>query len=283
VRPPFTYYGGKMGLARRIVDLLPPHRSFIEPFAGSLAVLFAKHPARHEIINDRDDALVAFWRVLRDRPGDLERVCALTPHARTEFDAADLDAAVDDLELARRFWVRVNQSFAKTSGQRTGWSITTARSQSVPGSILGRLGRFSAAAERLAGVSIEHCDAAELVDRLATPDTVIYADPPYVHATRQRDGVGKGGDYRHEMTDAGHRRLADALRATPATVVLSGYAGDLYDDLYGDWWHCDFAVTAHSSHAVATSRAGRVERIWSNRDLAGGRLPWGVDQRGGAA
>jgi DNA adenine methylase len=274
MKPPFAYYGGKIGLAGRIVDLLPPHRVYIEPFAGSLAVLFAKVPTGHEIVNDLDGALVTFWRVLRDRPADLARVCALTPHARAEFDAADLDAVVDDLELARRFWVRVNQSFVKTSGRRTGWTVTTSRSQSVPGTILGRVGRFAAAAERLAGVSVEQCDAAELVARLATPDAVIYADPPYVHSTRRRESVGSGGDYRHEMTDTDHRRLAEVLRSTPATVVLSGYPSGLYDHLYADWWHRDFAVTAHSSNAVAAGRTGRVERVWSNRDLDNGRLPF---------
>lgn len=282
MRPPFAYYGGKIGMARRIVSLLPEHRVYIEPFAGSLAVLFAKAAATHEIVNDLDDALVTFFRVLRERPAELEAVCALTPHARAEYDGADLAAPVDELEAARRFWVRVNQSFAKTAGTRTGWTITTSRSQSVPGTILGRLRRFAPAAERLARVSIEHCDAADLIDRLATPDTVIYADPPYVHATRRREGAGKGDDYRHEMTDEDHQRLADALHATQATVVLSGYPGDLYDELYADWHTTDFAVTAHSSNATAATRSSRVERIWSNCDLGTGRLPWGHHE-GGAA
>jgi DNA adenine methylase len=275
VRAPFAYYGGKVGLARRLVDLLPPHRVYLEPFAGSLAVLFAKAPATHEIVNDLDGAVVAFFRVLRDRPDDLARACGLTPHARAEYERADLDdPALDELEVARRFWVRVNQSFAKTAGRRTGWSVTTSRTQSVPASIAGRVGRFAACAERLARVSVECCDAADLIDRLATPDSVVYADPPYVHATRRRQGSGKGDDYRHEMTDQDHERLSRALRATEATVVLSGYPGDLYDRLYGDWWHTDFAVTAHSSNATTSTRGARIERVWANRDLTAGQLPF---------
>ena len=279
MRAPFAYFGGKSGMAPWIASLMPAHRVYMEPFAGSLAVLLAKAPVPFEIVNDVDGALATFWRVLRDDHEQLVRVCALTPHSRAEFDSAVLDdlAGVSDIEIARRFWVRVNQSFAKTAGRRTGWSVTTARTQSVPGSIFSRLGRFAAIAERLSTVTIESCDAAGLVERLATPDTVVYCDPPYVHSARSggfrsNDSQG-GGDYRHEMTDAEHVRLAEVLRSTPATVILSGYPSDLYHELYGDWWHTDRSVTSYSSNASTAGRGRRTERLWSNRDL-GGRLPF---------
>lgn len=263
MKAPFAYFGGKMGMADEIAALMPSHRVYIEPFFGSGAVLFAKPPSPFEIVNDIDDVLVSFWRVLRERPGPLAEACALSPHSRSEFVAA-LDPAAEELERARRFWVRINQSFAKTGGTKTGWSITTGRTQSVPGSIMSRLGRFSAVAERLAGVSIECCDAADLVDRLATPDTVVYADPPYLADTRVMRS-GNAGDYRRDMaTAAEHERLAEVLTATPAKVVLSGYPSPLYDQLYGDWVIIDREVTAFSSNAVTSMRTGRVERLWLN-------------------
>ena len=49
MRAPFAYYGGKSGMAQRVVELLPDHRVYLEPFGGSLAVLFAKAPAVNEI------------------------------------------------------------------------------------------------------------------------------------------------------------------------------------------------------------------------------------------
>lgn len=265
MKAPFAYYGGKMGLAPKIASLFPPHHTYIEPFFGSGAVLCAKPRSTHEIVNDLDGALVAFWRCLRDQPDELERLCLLTPHARDEFDAADLDdESVGDLERARRFWCRVNQSFAKTAGRRTGWSITTTRNQSVQGSVLNRVERFGRVAERMIGVSIENCDAAGLVRRLATADTVIYADPPYVAKSRN----SSGSDYRFDMGGAdAHVDLADALRSTDATVFLSGYHSDLYDDLYGDWDLIGWATHTHSSNAVTVDRGTRVEVLWSNRPI----------------
>lgn len=82
MKPPFPYFGGKMTIAPRIVDLLPPHQHYIEPFAGSMSVLLAKPPVKFETVNDLDGRLITFWRVLREQPAELIRRCALTPHSR---------------------------------------------------------------------------------------------------------------------------------------------------------------------------------------------------------
>lgn len=268
-RAPFAYYGGKAGMAPRIVSLMPGHRVYMEPFFGSGAVLFAKPPARFEILNDIDRNVVTFFEVLRSQPDELERLCALTPHSRSEYVAAELGEDLDDLERARRFWIRVNQSFAKTAGRQTGWSITTARTQSVPASILSRIGRFQAAAERLLGASIECCHAADLIDRLATDDTVIYADPPYLAETRRGRDRQRPADYLHDMgLPEDHERLAEALHATPASVILSGYPSPLYEDLYGDWHRIDIPVRVHSSNSVTAERGQRTEVLWLNYEPA---------------
>ena len=264
MKPPFAYYGGKVGMSQRIVSLLPPHRVYIEPYLGCGAVLLAKPRSQHEIVNDLDGALVAFWRCLRDRPADLERACALTPYAREEFEETDLDGDVDDLELARRFFVRVTQSFGKSAGPSSGWSVTTTRTQSPAISALTKAARFGALAERLAGVVIERYDAPGLIDRLATSDTVIYADPPYLASTRSARG---GNGYRIEADEEHHERLADALHATPATVLLSGYHSPLYDRLYDGWDRVEVPVRIHASNAVTSERGYRVEVLWSNREL----------------
>jgi len=50
--PPFTYFGGKTRLAEKIVATFPAHGHYVEPFAGSLAVLLAKPRSRMETVND---------------------------------------------------------------------------------------------------------------------------------------------------------------------------------------------------------------------------------------
>jgi DNA adenine methylase len=271
MKPPFAYYGGKVGMAQRIIALMPTHKTYIEPFFGSGAVFFAKPPARHEIINDLNGNVVTFFRVLRERPAELAEACALTPYARAEYEASDLGEDMDDLERARRFWVRVNQSFAKSDGTQTGWSVTSSCSKAPPKTTQTRIKRFRAVADRLAGVSIEQCDAPDLISRLAVADSLVYADPPYLAETRRSGGRQRTADYLHDMgSPADHERLADVLHKTLAVVILSGYPSPLYEDLYSDWWSLDFPVAIHSSNSANGARGARVERVWCNRPLGVG-------------
>lgn len=275
MRAPFAYYGGKAGLAQRLIDIMPPHRVYMEPFFGSGAVFFAKPPVTHEFLNDIDGAVVNFFRVLRDEPEQLAHVCRLSPYSRAEWEACrEIDEpGLSDLERARRFWVRINQSFGRAIGHRTGWSATTARTQSTAASVASRISTFEACARRLFMASIECCPGSELIERLATDDTVVYVDPPYLGETRRLGRGTRASDYRHDMGEPElHEALAETLNKTPASVVLSGYPSPLYDRLYADWFHTDVKVMVHSSNATTTSREGRTERIWTNFEPNAGQL-----------
>jgi DNA adenine methylase len=266
VKPPFPYYGGKQMLAERIIPLLPDHRHYVEPYAGSLAVLLAKSRAPFETVNDLDGDLVNFWRVLRERRRDLERACRLTPHARAEHAAA-LDAvdvpATDPVERARRTWVLLTQGQSGGTARRTGWRFfanPAGSTFSMPQYLDAYCNRFGPAVARLHGVSLECRPAVEMVERYGKhAEVLLLVDPPYVHSTRK--GIG----YRHEMTDDDHRELAAALQQTKAAVVLSGYPSPLYDlELFPDWHRIEMSA--------GTGNGGewrdRTEVLWSNRPFA---------------
>lgn len=262
MRPPFRYFGGKAQLARWIAGWFPQHRVYLEPFCGSAAVLLAKRPSAHEIINDTDRNVVTFYRVLRDRPEDLARACALTPYARDELAAADLnDETLEDLERARRFYVRSMQGFSGITG-RSGWSITTAQRTSRASTAASRIGDFAALAERLSGVSIENADALTVIERYATVDTVVYADPPYLASVRE---AASAQVYRHEMADEpSHHALAEVLNRTPAAVVLSGYLSPQYERLYPGWHRIERRRTTTAGNRRSSGREV-IECLWFNR------------------
>ncbi len=264
MRPPVPYFGGKMTMAPNIAALLPSHGHYVEPYCGSLAVLLAKAPSDHETVNDLDQRIVTFWRVLRDRPEELARVCALTPHSRLEHQAADVLDDLDDLELARRVFVRLTQGRSGVL-RRTGWRqyIKPAGSNvSIPDYLAGYVDRIAPAVERLQHVSLEAQPALDLIAKYgAHEDVLLYVDPPYLGTTRCRSWDG----YAHEMRGpADHRDLAEALGAARAAVVISGYPSDLYDrELYAGWDRHTFAANTGQG-----GRAGnRTEVIWSNRPL----------------
>ncbi|OXS35416.1 DNA adenine methylase [Streptomyces sp. XY006] len=260
MKSPVPYFGSKQRVAPWIVSLLPDHDHYVEPYAGGLSVLLAKPPSRMETVNDLDGELMTFWRVLRERPTELLRACALTPHGRAEL-AATFEPAADDLELARRIWSRLAQGRSGTL-RNTGWRhyIDPAGSAtSMPGYMDGYVDRLAAAAERLHAVSLETLPALTLIGKYgAQPDVLLYVDPPYLGTTRP------WSNYRIEMkTEGEHRELAAALADCRAAVVLSGYDSPLYAELY-DGWH---RYTQQTMTGNATSAKARTEVLWSNRPL----------------
>jgi DNA adenine methylase len=266
LKPPFPYFGGKSRLAPWIASLIPDHRVYVEPYAGSAAVLFAKRPAAIEIVNDLDGNVVNFFRVLRDRETELVRALTYTPYAREEYAAADLAKSdLDDVERARRFLVRCTQGHnAAGAGGRAGWSNGIRRNQSQAGTVVNLVDRLPQIARRLRQVVVEHRDVVECIAAYDADDAVLFVDPPYLATTRaSRD------DYRLDVADeAEHRRLADALHAYTGTVLLSGYPSALYDDLFGNWWRVSVEVTRPSSNQRGRSGADLgVEVVWSNREL----------------
>lgn len=265
VKPPFAYYGGKTTLGPRIAALLPKHDHYIEPFAGSLAVLLAKAPTTWETVNDLDDLLVNFWRVLRERPADLAHVAMLTPHSRTEYAASCEDIAVidDDLERARLIWVRITQGRKNSTrpGTASHWRYGQSmqgKGISWPRTITAYAERMTAVADRIKNVSIENRDAVELVEEYGQHENnCLYVDPPYVAASRV-----SLSQYRLEAADDEfHARLAAALNHCKASVVLSGYDSTSYDDLYPGWYRIEMKAPP------SLGATERTEVLWSNRPL----------------
>lgn len=276
VKPPAPYYGGKTRLAPWIVSLMPAHQRYIEPFMGTCSVLLAKPPSRFEVINDLDGDVVTFFRMLRDQPEQLERICRLTPYARDEFNACrdQRTDEVADLERARRWWVRVSQGFnSKPGDARNGWSIS-ARGTYGPGRQVNAVTRFDEIAERLRGVAIENTAAADVIARFDDVDALIYCDPPYLgttRTTRSRREREEANAYTHELlTEDGHREIAAVLAGARGHVLLSGYDSPLYDELYDGWWRVEASVVRVAASHVDQAERRAIEVVWSNRPIGGG-------------
>jgi DNA adenine methylase len=67
------YHGGKWMLAPWVIENMPPHRVYIEPFGGAASVLIRKKRSYAEIYNDLDGEVVNLFRVCRDRGDELKR------------------------------------------------------------------------------------------------------------------------------------------------------------------------------------------------------------------
>lgn len=252
--------GSKHRAADWIVSNFPEHRTYIEPYGGSLAVLFAKPASAAELVNDLDGDLVNLYRVARDpeqsdRLGDL---LSLTPWSREEWRAAQ-SPTDDPVERARRTLIRAHQSYGARTGTATGWRHNgpAASRVAVTGSWSRLPDALASACKRLRHVQIDQRPALDVLASYAAPDVLVYADPPYLGETRL------SGLYRHEMTGEGeHRALLAALLAHPGPVVLSGYDSPLYAEVLRGW---------RVERRGERSQGGkaRTEVLWCNRPPRG--------------
>ena len=72
LRAPFPYFGGKSRVAPLVWSRLGDVRNYVEPFAGSLAVLLGRPTApKIETVNDLDCLIANFWRALNSDPEKL--------------------------------------------------------------------------------------------------------------------------------------------------------------------------------------------------------------------
>jgi site-specific DNA-adenine methylase len=74
VKAPFPWFGGKSRVAHLVWDRFGDVRNYVEPFAGSLAVLLGRPTeAKIETVNDLDCWVANFWRALQAEPERLAR------------------------------------------------------------------------------------------------------------------------------------------------------------------------------------------------------------------
>ncbi|ARN89796.1 DNA adenine methylase [Levilactobacillus brevis] len=250
-----NYPGSKWSMADFIINMMPPHTTYVEPYFGSGAVFFNKPQSKVETINDLDSRVINFFKVCRDQPNELVQAIELTPLSREEHEMAYMPSA-DPVEDARRFMVRSWQAIGGKTSDRTGWRSNIDKVGGKIGEWNHLDGRIMAVAARLKDAQIEHQPALQILDRYNRPGVLAYVDPPYLLSTRTKR------HYAVEMTDADHEALLDTLVGFKGKVILSGYPSSMYDSYLIGWRKRYF-----EAHAEAGQK--RQEVIWCNFEPAG--------------
>ena len=219
VNSPFKWVGGKSRLRREIIPILPAHTCYVEPFAGAAWVLFGKPPSEVEVINDIDDQLINFFRIVKEKPEEFIASFEWELVARAEFErlAALNTAELTDIQAAHRFYYIIMAGWGgELNYPRFATSITDGgHGNRLIGALKGLRERVMPVHDRLRTVIIENLPWQECIDRYDRPGTVMYIDPPY---------PDNKCNYKYNMRSwEDHMALAERLSRTRCKWILSSY------------------------------------------------------------
>ncbi len=228
VNSPFKWVGGKSRLRKQIISILPSHTCYVEPFAGAAWVLFAKPPSPVEVLNDKDQDLINFFRVVKEKPEQLIASFEWELVSRAEFERlAQLDLSqLTDIQRAHRFYYLIMAGWGgELHYPRFQTSITDGgHGNRLFGALQTLRERLMPVYDRLRTVIIENLDWQECIDRYDRPGAVMYIDPPY---------PDNGCNYVHNMREKeDHEILAARLKKAKCQWVLSSYDTEFIHSLF---------------------------------------------------
>lgn len=252
------YPGSKWNIAPRLVELIPEHHSYVEPFFGSGAVLFNKPVSDIETVNDLDSDVVNLFRCIQKDSERLARLVMTTPFSREEyerqFEGCTSTLYASNFQRAAGFLIKCWQGHGfRTNGYKVGWK----------NDVVGREKAYALwnwyrlpdwiidITERLRKVQIENRPALEVIERFNYSQVFMYLDPPYMLGTRS------GKQYMHEMTDEEHEELLHMILQSRAKIMISGYETDMYNDYLSGWEKRQFSSCAEHGKP-------RIETVWMN-------------------
>jgi DNA adenine methylase len=270
---PLKWPGGKFYMTPHIVDRMPRHVHYVEPYCGGCAMLLARdpddqrlwlppHKGVSELVNDINGGLINFWRVLQDETlfANFYRRAQAIPLARHEWTRAHASIPCGDpVEDALAFFVDCRQS--RAGGMKGFTPMTRKRTRRrMNGNVSEWLSAVDGLPEvhaRLRRVVLENRPALDLIKSEDTPGTLFYCDPPYLHETRTTTDA-----YAHEMTRADHEVLLATLLQCQGKVMLSGYPSELYDRSLEGWTRHTFNLP--NNVAGGKSKQQMTEVLWCN-------------------
>ena len=254
------YYGGKWRLAPWYISHFAPHRAYIDLFGGGANVLLRKERSAVEVYNDLDGKIVNVFSVIQNPATcqQLMRRLKRTPYSRAEFVRA-FEPTDDAVEWAARTIIRstmsVHPSFIwSEENPEKHFSIRSTKNCATHWKNYPR--ELVKMCKRLEGVTIENMDALKLIQTMDAPDTLFFADPPYMAETRKENSKTQ---YGYEMTREQHAQLLELLTNCQGNAIICGYDNPLYREKLAGW-----QMATAKSNACQSSEA-RLECLWVKR------------------
>lgn len=229
------YLGGKSKLRNEIISMIPPHKTYIEPFCGASWVLFAKPKSPIEFINDVDDTLINIYLAVKNHKEKLLEIM------NNEFPISEtlFKLYVDHIgipQVKKTFKLNVHKavidyyiimnSFNGRISTKPSFGFKKDRN-----SAFNKMSKeyWEEICNRLNKVSILNRDYKEVINLLDGKESFFYIDPPYICATNNTRY------YKNTFNEKDHQELKVYLEELEGEFVLSYGDEKIIRELYKDF------------------------------------------------
>lgn len=201
INSPFRYPGGKFYARSLILQHIPEHSVYSEPFAGGASIFFAKPKVGHNWLNDADQDLVNVYLHIRDCVEDLIGFLAGLPaskelhhYYKNEF------VPKNDLERAGRWYYLNRTSYSGIMKPENCYWGYGPKYSMRPENWPRHLRKTSKKLQRVKVTSLDFEEVLEQVEDGA----FLFVDPPYFNADQDKF-------YTVSFSEDEHYRLASVL------------------------------------------------------------------------
>jgi DNA adenine methylase len=262
LKSPVNRFGGKYYLRDFLVQHIPQHTLYCEPFCGAGHLLFSKAPSQVEILNDIDSHLIDFFKVIKDheKKQKLIEILEYMPYSRSLWQELRLHwkqgiIPGDPVEASAQ-WLYLNKTCFSGDQKRGGFAVPSITGRNPIQSFRNAIEGLEDIAGRLRNVCVENLPYDECIKRYDSENTLFYCDPPYLNAEHY---YGKDS-----FSQDDHRALAEILHGIKGKAMVSHYQNSLYDELYKGWHRYEHESFKGSHKSTGEVKPKTVEILYCN-------------------
>lgn len=205
--------GGKTALTPTIVPILneTKHKTYVEPFAGSAKIFFAKDPVSNEVLNDVNTNLIEFYQKVQNAK---ETPNCINFGSKAEFLKNKKKVESGNWEICD--FVNLNKS--SFGGSLESFQYPCPR-HNDPKTNNGQCAlvhfpeAFEHSHQRLQNVKLHNQSYIDMIQKYDSPQTLFYADPPYVGKTSKV--------YNTNLTEVTPDKIAESFSHIKGKVLIS--------------------------------------------------------------
>lgn len=212
--------GGKSKIKNSIINLIPNHTIYVEPFVGGGAVFFGKEPSDIEVVNDLDKDIYYIYKDMK-QVGE-QMLNKDFKQTRGKFEKLKKQKTFNS--KAERLYRNLYLSLNSFRSDRKNY-VGEKKEKEKENSDVGGKYKNTNYKDRLKDVRIENKDWKHIINKYDSKDTFFYLDPPYSMASANND---------YENNDVTIDELFNTLKNIKGKFLLSyDYNNDIKNKFTG--------------------------------------------------